>query len=57
MKKNIFMLLMMILGFTDKSRFADAVRYDIEQAVYSYDIAKALSDETVSQGKQIKIHI
>ena len=48
---------MMILGFTDKSRFADAVRYDIEQAVYSYDIAKALSDETVSQGKQIKIHI
>ena len=48
---------MMILGFTDKSRFADAVRYNIEQAVYSYDIAKALSDEAVSQGKQIKIHI
>lgn len=48
---------MMTLGFTDKSRFADAVRYDIEQAVYSYDIAKALSDEAVSQGKQIKIHI
>jgi len=48
---------MMTLGFTDKSRYADAVRFDIEQAVYSYDIAKALSDEAVSQGKQIKIHI
>ena len=48
---------MMTLGFTDKSRYADAVRFDIEQAVYSYDIAKALSDETVSQGKQIKVHI
>lgn len=48
---------MMILGFTDKSRFADAVRYDIEQAVYSYEIAKALSDEAVSQGKEVKIHI
>lgn len=48
---------MMTLGFTDRSRYADAVRYGIEQAVYSYDIAKALSDEAVSQGKQIKIHI
>lgn len=48
---------MMILGFTDKSRFADAVRYDIEQAVYSYEVAKALSDEAVSQGREIKIHV
>ena len=48
---------MMTLGFTDKSRYADAVRFDIEQSVYSYDIAKALSDEAVSQGKQIKVHI
>lgn len=48
---------LMTLGFTDKSRFADAVRYDIEQAVYSYDIARALSDEAESQGKKIKIHV
>ena len=48
---------MMILGFTDRSRFADVVRYDIEQAVYSYEIARALSDEAVSQGKEVKIHI
>lgn len=48
---------MMTLGFTDKSRIADAVRYDVEQAVYSYDFAKALSDEAVSQGKKIRTHI
>ena len=48
---------MMTLGFTDKSRYADAVRYDVEQAVYSYDIAKALSDEALAQGKSIKVHV
>ena len=48
---------MMTLGFTDTSRFEDAVRYDVEQSVYSYDIAKALSDEAVKQGETCKIHI
>lgn len=48
---------MMTLGFTDPSRFKDAVRYDVEQAVYSYEIAKALSDEAVKAGKKCRIHI
>ena len=48
---------MMTLGFTDPVRFKDAVKYDVEQSVYSYEIAKALSDEALSQGKTIKIHI
>lgn len=48
---------MMTLGFTDRSRIPDAVKYDVEQAVYSYDFAKALSDEAVSQGKKIRIHV
>lgn len=48
---------MMTLGFTDSVRFKDAVKYDVEQSVYSYEIAKALSDEALSQGKTIKIHI
>ena len=38
---------MMTLGFTDPVRFKDAVKYDVEQSVYSYEIAKALSDETM----------
>ena len=48
---------MMTLGFTDPSRFEDAVRYDVEQSVYSYGIAKALSDEAVKHGKTCRIHI
>ena len=48
---------MMTLGFTDPSRFEDAVKYDVEQSVYSFGIAKALSDEAVKQGKTCKIHI
>ena len=48
---------MMTLGFTDPVRFKDAVKYDVEQSVYSYEIAKALSDEALSQGKTIKIHV
>lgn len=48
---------MMTLGFTDRSRYADAVKYGIEQAVYSYEIAKALSDEATAQGRQIKVHV
>ena len=48
---------MMTLGFTDPSRFEDAVKYDVEQSVYSFGIAKALSDESVKQGKTCKIHI
>ena len=48
---------MMTLGYTDPSRFEDAVRYDVEQSVYSYDIAKTLSDEAVRQGRKCRIHI
>ena len=48
---------MMTLGFTDPSRFEDAVKYDVEQSVYSYEIAKALSDEAIKQGKTCRIHI
>lgn len=48
---------MMTLGFTDPSRFKDAVRFDVEQAVYSYEIAEKLSEEAVKAGKTCKIHI
>ncbi|SDX76997.1 alanine racemase [Ruminococcaceae bacterium YAD3003] len=48
---------MMTLGFTDPSRFKDAVRFEVEQAVYSYEIAEKLSEEAVKAGKTCKIHI
>lgn len=47
---------MLTLGYTDKSRYADAVKFEIDQAVYSYDIARALSEEAVSQNKTIRCH-
>lgn len=57
LRKHGITVPMMTLGFTDSSRFEDAVRYDVEQSVYSLDIAKALSDEAVKQGKNCRIHI
>ena len=57
LRKHGLTVPMMTLGFTDSSRFEDAVRYDVEQSVYSLDIAKALSDEAVKQGKTCRIHI
>lgn len=57
LRKHGITVPMMTLGFTDSSRFEDAVRYDVEQSVYSLDIAKALSDEAVKQGKTLRIHI
>ncbi len=48
---------MMTLGYTDPSRFKDAVRFEVEQAVYSYEIAEKLSEEAVKAGKTCKIHI
>ncbi len=57
LRKHGITVPMMTLGFTDSSRFEDAVRFDVEQSVYSLDIAKALSDEAVKQGKTCRIHI
>ena len=57
LRKHGIAVPMMTLGFTDPSRFVDAVKYDVEQAVYSFEIAKMLSDEAASQGKTIRIHI
>ena len=57
LRKHGITVPMMTLGFTDSSRFEDAVRYDVEQSVYSLEIAKALSDEAVKQGKTCRIHI
>ncbi|MCR4557185.1 MAG: alanine racemase [Saccharofermentans sp.] len=57
LRRNGIDVPMMTLGFTDPSRFEDAVKYDVEQSVYSYEIAKALSDEAIKQGKTCRIHI
>jgi alanine racemase len=47
----------LILGFTDKERAEEIVSYDLEQAVYSWELAEAISKEAVKQNKTAKIHI
>ncbi len=46
-----------VLGYTDPSRASEIIEYDIEQTVFSIDLAKALSDEAIKQGKKAKVHI
>ena len=47
----------LILGTTPVEASADLVAYDITQAVYTVEQAKAISAEAVRQGKNAKIHM
>jgi len=47
----------LILGFTDKERAEEIISHSLEQTVYSWDLAEALSEEAVKQGKTAKIHV
>jgi alanine racemase len=47
----------LILGSTHVSSIKNVVKYDVTQAVFTYDMAKLISDEAASQGKIAKIHI
>jgi alanine racemase len=47
----------LILGYTDPIRAGEIIENDVTQSVYSHDLAQALSDEAVKQGRKVKIHI
>ena len=47
----------LILGYTDPQIADEVLKYDMEQTVYSLDVAEALSKEAVKQNKIAKIHI
>ena len=47
----------LVLGYTQQERAKAIVENDIEQAVYSYELAEALSMEAQKQNKKAKIHI
>ncbi|EYE88856.1 alanine racemase [Fervidicella metallireducens AeB] len=57
LRKNGFKTPILILGFTPPNYAKDIVEHDITQAVFSYELAKAISDEAVKQNKNAKIHI
>ncbi len=46
-----------ILGYTQPERAAEVVKYDLEQSVYSFEVAKTLSIEAIAQGKTAQLHI
>lgn len=52
-----FKVPILILGFTDKERAEEIVRNDLEQTVYSWDLAEALSLEAGKLGRTARIHI
>ena len=47
----------LVLGFTPPSLIDMLLRYDIEQTVYSYDLAKEISQLAKKKNKVAKIHI
>lgn len=47
----------LVLGYTPPEKVKDIVKYDIHQAVYSYELAESISKEAVKQNKKAKIHI
>jgi alanine racemase len=57
LRKNGFKRPILVMGFTPPTFAKEIVEYDITQAVFSFELAKALSDEAVKQNKVAKIHI
>ncbi len=47
----------LILGYTDPIRASEIIENDVTQSVFSHELAQALSDEAVRQGRKVKIHI
>lgn len=47
----------LVLGYTPKEQYNLVVAYEVMQTIFQYDMAKALSEEAVRQGKTAKIHI
>ncbi|HEY9061950.1 MAG TPA: alanine racemase [Pseudobacteroides sp.] len=57
LRKNNIDVPILILSYTDPIRAADIIKYNVTQAVFSHDLARALSEEAVRQKRNVKIHI
>ena len=49
--------MLLVLGYTGSDWFDDVIAYNISQTVYTYEMARKLSDVAVRLGKTAKIHI
>lgn len=56
LKKTDIKTPILILGYVAPAFYDLVVKYDIRIPVFSYDTAKALSDEAVKQGKTVPFH-
>lgn len=56
LKKAGIKIPVLILGYVAPAFYDLVVKYDIRIPVFSYDTAKALSDEAVKQGKTVPFH-
>lgn len=57
LRRNGFKEPILILGYTPYEFAKDLVKNDITQSIFSYDLAKEISNEAVRQQKIAKIHI
>ncbi len=57
LRKSGFKVPILILSYTDPRRADEIVNYDVTQTVFSHDLAQALSDASLRNKKNVKIHI
>ena len=47
----------LVLGYTHPSQYKDVMNYNLRPAIFTYDMAKLLSEKAVENNKTVKIHI
>jgi len=57
LRKAGYKVPILVLGYTDPARAEEVIKYDIEQTVYSLELAEALSKEALKENTKVKIHI
>ena len=57
LRKHGITVPILVLGYTDPIRVSEIIGNDVTQSVFSHELAQALSDEAVRQGRKVKIHI
>lgn len=57
LRKFGFDVPILVLNHTDINRLNEMIEEDISQTIYSYQMAKAVSEEAVKLGKNVKVHL
>ena len=47
----------MVLGYTSPSQYPLNIRYDVEQTIYTMEMARGISEEAGRKGKTARVHI